>query len=303
MTPYLPKDQLVQGYKDVASTGTRLFFFDYDGTLTPIVSKPEMATPTPLTLKTLEKLSSDPQNKIYIISGRDGVFLDAHLGHLPLLGFSAEHGAFLRNPGEKWQDFTTAMDMTWMVDAVKIFEDFTKATPGSQIERKKSSITWHYRNCEAELGLKQAAKCEELLRKDLAPGRPCEVLVGKMNLEVGPSTINKGEILKRIMRRYPRAEFVFCAGDDKTDEHMFRALSCDAGASAFMNGQANGHVHLTNGHVNGHAPLTNGQANGHAHFAPEIFTTLVGPSTKETLAKWHVEIPEELVDILVTLLK
>ncbi len=39
-----------------------------------------------------------------------------------------------------------------------------------------------------------------------------------------PLAINKGEIVKRILYEYPQAEFVFCAGDDKTDEDMFRAL-------------------------------------------------------------------------------
>jgi trehalose 6-phosphate synthase/phosphatase len=41
------------------------------------------------------------------------------------------------------------------------------------------------------------------------------VLVGKMNLEVRPVAINKGEIAKRLLYTYPDAEFVFCAGDDK----------------------------------------------------------------------------------------
>ena len=50
------------------------------------------------------------------------------------------------------------------------------------------------------------------------------VLVGKKNLEVRPLAVNKGEIVKRILYSHPDAEFIFCAGDDKTDEDMFRAL-------------------------------------------------------------------------------
>lgn len=44
---------------------------------------------------------------------------------------------------------------------------------------------------------------------------PVLVLVGKMNLEVRPVAINKGEIVKRLMYDNADAEFVFCAGDDK----------------------------------------------------------------------------------------
>ncbi len=35
--------------------------------------------------------------------------------------------------------------------------------------------------------------------------------------------IHKGEIAKYLEVEYP-SEFVFCAGDDYTDEHMFEAL-------------------------------------------------------------------------------
>lgn len=47
------------------------------------------------------------------------------------------------------------------------------------------------------------------------------VLVGKMNLEVRPVAINKGEIVKRLMYSNPNAEFVFCAGDDKVRLNLF----------------------------------------------------------------------------------
>ncbi len=41
------------------------------------------------------------------------------------------------------------------------------------------------------------------------------VLIGKMNLEVRPVAINKGEIVKRLLYNHSDAEFIFCAGDDK----------------------------------------------------------------------------------------
>jgi trehalose-6-phosphatase len=52
------------------------------------------------------------------------------------------------------------------------------------------------------------------------------VLVGKKNLEVRPSAVNKGEIVKRILYRNPDAEFVFCAGDDKV--RLARTTACTA---------------------------------------------------------------------------
>ena len=72
------------------------------------------------------------------------------------------------------------------------------------------------------ISLFQCHQCQDLLEINLARKRTIEV--GKKNLEVRPLAVNKGEIVKRILYFNPDAEFIFCAGDDKTDEDMFRAL-------------------------------------------------------------------------------
>jgi len=47
-------------------------------------------------------------------------------------------------------------------------------------------------------------------------------LTGKANLEVRPRDINKGEIVARLIKENSEnLDFVFCAGDDKTDEGWF----------------------------------------------------------------------------------
>lgn len=212
-TPFIPKGQLEQHYLQAKK---RLFLFDYDGTLAPIVKVPSMATPTDNTLLALESLAADPKNIVYIISGRDQAFLEQHLGHIPGLGMSAEHGSFIREPGAReWANFTESLDMSWMGEVLEIFKYYTERTTGSHIEVKKSSITWHYRSSDPEWGLFQCHQCQDLLENNLARKRPIEVLVGKKNLEVRPIAVNKGEIVKRILYFNPDAEFIFCAGDDK----------------------------------------------------------------------------------------
>jgi trehalose 6-phosphate synthase/phosphatase len=100
----------------------RLLLFDYDGTLTPIVKTPSAATPTPQLLKALATLCDDPRNIVYVISGRDCAFLDQHLGHIKALGFSAEHGCFLKAPNEtEWKDLTEGIDMSWRADVEDVF--------------------------------------------------------------------------------------------------------------------------------------------------------------------------------------
>ncbi len=121
--------------------------------MAPIVKTPSMAIPTQDTLRALTALSADPRNLVYIISGRDGAFLEQHLGHIEGLGMSAEHGGFMRTPGSKqWTNFTQSMDMSWMSEVHEVFKYYTERTTGSHIEVKKSSITWHYRASDPEWG-------------------------------------------------------------------------------------------------------------------------------------------------------
>jgi len=89
---------------------------------------------------------------------------------------------------------------------------------------------------------------------------------------------------------HPDAEFVFCAGDDKTDEDMFRSLLLTP----------------ENGKLMMPAPLSvtlamkdSSAKPGPVELALEpeaIYTTAVGHSSKRTLASWHVTSPQEVVD-------
>jgi len=116
-----------------------------------------MAVPSPDALEALEKLSNDPKNVVYIISGRDSAFLDQHLGHLTKIGFSAEHGSFVKEPStdgkpSSWTNLTESLDMSWMSEVKEVFEYYTERTTGSFVEMKKSSVTWHYRASDPDWG-------------------------------------------------------------------------------------------------------------------------------------------------------
>lgn len=359
-TPPLVRSELVMAHKEA---GKRLLLLDYDGTLTPIVRDPQAAVPSESLLKSLKKLSEDDRNLIYIISGRDEQFLSKHLGHLDRIGFSAEHGGYFKEPGTKhWMNLTRELDMSWMKDVQDVFEYYVERTAGSTIEVKKSSVTWHYRNADPDYGLFQAKECQALLDNLVAQqGLAIEVLVGKKNLECRPLAVNKGEIVKRILYNHSDAEFVFCVGDDKTDEDMFRALRLIE-ASGAGNGSAPTSVHgspqteYKNRELSAAAasavasaapssPSAGGKRHGRSgtpqsrehvenvspSLAPSsilfmsppaplssantpmgspkalslkpsaLFTTTIGPSGKKTLAKWHVDSVQRIIDSLAEL--
>ncbi|KAI6021119.1 glycosyltransferase family 20 protein [Pisolithus marmoratus] len=300
-TPYLPKDRLKESYDRAKK---RLFLFDYDGTLTPIVKTPAMAVPSADALLALTKLTSDPANIVYIVSGRDQAFLELHLGHIRRLGMSAEHGGFVREPrngDREWIDFTEKLDMGWMEEVAEIFKYYTERTTGSHIEVKKSAIVWHYRASDPEWGLFQCRQCQDLLENNVVPKRPIEVLVGKKNLEVRPIAVNKGEIVKSLLYTNPDAEFVFCAGDDKTDEDMFRALHV---LPSSPSGKATMEAPLSVTLANKSSSSSDSAPDVELGIRPEdIFTTSVGPSSKRTLAGWHVTTPEEVIDHMLYILR
>ncbi|TDZ38425.1 Trehalose-phosphatase [Colletotrichum trifolii] len=275
-TPLLDRAVMLKTYREA---GKRLFMFDYDGTLTPIVREPSAAVPSERVLQTLKALAGDERNAVWIISGRDQGFLTQHLGHIEGLGFSAEHGSFMKNPGsDEWINLADEFDMGWQEEVMSVFQSYTDRVPGSFVERKRCALTWHYRLADPEQGLHMARECHKELESGVGKKWDVEVMAGKANLEVRPTFINKGEISKRLVHTYNSApasekhpgpvEFVLCLGDDFTDEDMFRAL--------------NG---LSGNEVN----------NDH------IFTVTVGASTKVTLARWHLLEPEDVIECVALL--
>ncbi|KAF9332889.1 threalose-6-phosphate phosphatase [Podila minutissima] len=300
-TPYLDLSVITDRYRKAKK---RLLMFDYDGTLTPIRKTPGAAVPQEHMLKALTALAADPKNIVWIISGRDQKVLEEWLGDIENLGFSAEHGSFMRQPGsKKWVNLTESMDMGWKNDVIEIFTYYTERTQGSFIEHKRSSLTWHYRMADPEFGAFQAKECQNHLENAVLSKLPVEILVGKKNLEVRPTMVNKGEIVKRLLAQHPDVEFVACAGDDKTDEDMFRAMAGQSNSQANNNRREQNntvvesynddlmaetaakiaqatleHSHsptVPHAHVHGHA---NGQTNGYiahhgAHLHPPTPTT------------------------------
>lgn len=140
-TPLLDRALLLAQYR---AAGKRIFMFDYDGTLTPIVREPSAAVPSKRLLDSLTLLANDPKNSVWIISGRDQEFLTQHLGHIKTMGFSAEHGSFLKDPGsEEWINLAEKFDMGWQSEVMEIFQKYTDRVPG------KSAFFFSRLNCEA----------------------------------------------------------------------------------------------------------------------------------------------------------
>ncbi|KAJ3282105.1 Trehalose-6-P synthase/phosphatase complex synthase subunit [Rhizoclosmatium sp. JEL0117] len=89
--------------KFLRSRKKKVFFIDYDGTLTINHSLPEFSSP-PKAIRTLVKrLTSLPDTFVYIFSGRSRAYLDSWFTDISV-GLCAEHGCFYRHPPSKFDD-------------------------------------------------------------------------------------------------------------------------------------------------------------------------------------------------------
>lgn len=214
-------DTMLESYSQAKS---RLLLLDYDGTLHGFSSSisASSARPSQRLKQQLKRISQQPNTKVCIVSGRPRKTLDDWFNDVPKLLLVAEHGAWIRK-GDTWQQNTDHIDMS---EVEKLMRSYASRTPGSIVEAKDFATVWHYRRVNPELAFIRNANLKRQLTQ-LVEGTDLGVYSGNKIIEVKPQMIHKGEIAKYLEVEYP-SEFVFCAGDDYTDEHMFEALPKNA---------------------------------------------------------------------------
>lgn len=216
------------------SASRRLIILDYDGTLRSFVKTPSplAAAPTLRIWRVLKALSDQPNTTVAIVSGRTRRALASWFVGLPLV-LAAEHGAWKRY-GKKWQQ----IDSGFKKDKKRIREvmqKYTGRTHGAEIEEKDHALVWHYANVEPDIAFKRASELKRELTELLADD-DVAVHEGRKIIEVKPSAITKGSVVRELRAAYP-ADFILCAGDDYTDEDMFRELRDDPSAVTVKVGQ------------------------------------------------------------------
>jgi trehalose 6-phosphate synthase/phosphatase len=208
---------LLQQYR---AAPRRVLLLDYDGTLVPFASVPAGAQPDAELIELLGSLCADTRNHVAIVSGRLRGDLEAWFGALPLT-LVAEHGVWLRSRGADWR-LLRNMTADWKERVRPILQLYVDRLPGALLEEKDFSLAWHFRRADPE----QASQRAKELVDDLAGytrNIDVQVLEGNKVIEIRNTGINKGVAVAEWLAGYP-AEFVLAAGDDWTDEDLFRAL-------------------------------------------------------------------------------
>ena len=217
---YLNQDNRNQLITDFTKAKNRILFLDYDGTLAPFVKIPSQAKPTPILKERLEKLSSLPNTKVVLITGRDKDTFNTWFGESSQT-LITEHGAWLKEVNQDWE-LLEPLSNEWFSFIEPILESFTDRTPGSIIETKKYSLAWHFRNVDPELGNKRANDLKVTLQQLIA-NHNLEILEGDKVLEIKTSGVNKGKSACKMLINQ-EYDFILSMGDDWTDEYMFKEL-------------------------------------------------------------------------------
>ena len=197
-------------------------FFDYDGTLTPIVNNPQDAILSPAMRDQLEALA--PHFPIAIISGRDRTHVK-DLVQLDNVYYAGSHGFDISGPNGMAMESSEAQALLPHLDqAEQHLTEQTAELEGVLVERKRFAIAVHYRNASETVIPDLKALIENLAcnYQDLKIAR------GKKIFELKPNVDwDKGKAMEWLMDQLglnaPQT-VPFYLGDDLTDEDAFRVL-------------------------------------------------------------------------------
>jgi trehalose 6-phosphate synthase/phosphatase len=205
---------------DYVRSQKRLLLLDYDGTLVGFKGKPTQAEPDEEIMSLLQSLSSNANNTVVIISGRDRATLEKWLGNLKV-ALVAEHGGWFRQKNEGWQSLEPFTG-DWKDTIRPILELYSDRTAGSSVEEKDFSLVWHYRRADPELAYLREQELRGALL-NLTENLDVGVFEGNKILEIRNVGVNKGRAAE-FWTAKQNWDFLLAAGDDYTDEEMFSVL-------------------------------------------------------------------------------
>jgi trehalose-phosphatase len=200
---------------------TLFLLLDYDGTLTPIVSSPELAL-CPREVKVLlEKLRDSPHALLAIISGRSLEDLKEKVG-IPGLIYVGNHGLDIQNPIGVHKKKLSPSREKELRNIIQTLQKSFREIPGILLEDKGPILAVHYRN----VAQKYLGWIHRVLKEtsEKWKGR-WKIAHGKMVFEIRPGVdFHKGKAVRDILQGSSRDLLPIYIGDDQTDEDAFREV-------------------------------------------------------------------------------
>lgn len=223
---------LFSAWKDVArelrAARQVLLLCDYDGTLTPIVDRPELADLPGGTRQLLQALKSLHGVTVGIVSGRALADLKARVGIRDLV-YAGNHGMEIEGPGISFvsplaEEMRPALNLMGAVLGKAL-----GAVKGAFVENKGLTLSVHYRAVDED----KAHEVKNIFERVVATPRSLgkvKTTSGKKVYEVRPHAgWDKGKAVELLIKRYGKSNqrndlLPVYLGDDQTDEDGFSAI-------------------------------------------------------------------------------
>jgi len=206
-------------------------FLDYDGTLTPIASRPELALCPSNVKRLLERLRDLPGVHLVIVSGRsiEDVWEKVGVSGIVYVG---NHGLEIENPVGRHKKILASARKRELKRITQNLQNSLKKIPGILFEDKGPILSVHYRNVPQKF----FTQVPQIVEAELEQWkRGWKMASGKKVLEIRPNiNFNKGRAVKEILKVFPSQQLLpIYLGDDQTDEDAFRVLK-GQGISVFV---------------------------------------------------------------------
>ena len=211
--------------RHIAMEKQLVIFLDYDGTLSPIVTRPEDAHLSDRMRAALQAVAQ--HHKVAVVSGRG---LDDVRQRIALddLYYAGSHGFEIATPDGQCHSYDPAQTFLADLDAAEqTLHERLDDIAGTQIERKRFAVAVHYRRVHDG-----DAKAVATIVNDVQEAnRRLRLTGGKKVFELRPELDwHKGKALSwllEIMELRRDQVLPIYIGDDVTDEDAFAALGPD----------------------------------------------------------------------------
>jgi trehalose 6-phosphate phosphatase len=201
---------------------------DYDGTLTPIVERPEFAILSDRARTALKILVLKQDFKIVIISGRSLSDLKNRIGVQGII-YAGNHGLEIEGPGISFVSRIARESQPFLSMISNVLNQALRPISGASVENKGLTISVHYRQVKP----RHVNDVKDIVEKIVGPAEASgnvRITAGKKIYEIRPPVDwNKGKAIEFIIKHFgigcPISALVpIFIGDDLTDEDGFKVV-------------------------------------------------------------------------------
>jgi trehalose 6-phosphate synthase/trehalose 6-phosphate phosphatase len=207
--------------RDHRCTGGGLLMLDYDGTLAPFRRDPARAKPWPGVRRMLERISTHPNTRVVVVTGRSVEdLLRVYAPPAPVEVWASHGWEHFANGHHTRLPLTAGCgsDLRRALDSVPDL-----LARGARLEVKPASLALHVRGLPAARAAAILAEGRRRWRVVCQAGR-LELMEFAAGIEIIARGRGKGTVVEELLSRSLPGERVAYLGDDVADEEAFRRV-------------------------------------------------------------------------------